>query len=144
MKRLRYYFAFLTVLAFTSCGSDDEFTCDKNTSFKAGGEHQCAHARVTQHSQIPNYERIILAVSNGTINFELRVTNDTGDIMEDVVYLNPGATVVAQWVDRLITTRIKYTKIDRMEGKLSGEFSFEVESETGIQRASGSFTDVDF
>lgn len=143
MKKLFVYVA-LVIVGSTGCGSDEDFACDKNTNFKTGGEQQCAHARVTQHNQMTNYERIILAVSNSTLNFELRVTNESGAIQEDVAYSKPEATIVAPWVDLVVSTKITFTKIDRTEGKLSGKFSFEVESETGIQRASGSFSDVDF
>lgn len=138
------YFLLLAGLLFTACSKDDEFSCDKNTSFSTNARDQCAHGRVTQHSELDTYERFIIAVSNGTMNFELRATNETGALVEDHDYVRPGATVVAPWVNLVKDIKIRFTKIDREAGKISGEFSFEVESEYGVERANGRFTDIDF
>ncbi len=144
---LRYYGKIATlVLACLAiqCSEEETPACDKNTSFSAIGENQCAHGRVTQYNRFDNYERFIIAVSNGTMNFELRAISETGPLEENVTYTHPAANFVAQWVDQVNAAKIRFTRIDRAAGAISGEFEFEVQSAHGLQKGKGKFRDIDF
>ena len=146
MKRL-FYIAFPLLAA---CGSDDEFSCDKNARFTYNGGTECAHASIESYSKdtVNGDESFLIALTSTFTNFKLNVGDDA-ELVTDKEYTYPdNVFIIGPGHSQTFSIKVTLTKLDRNARIISGVFNFETERDVnsaGVPfNSEGAFTDVAF